>query len=324
MRVGVDGVGAAYARQGCMFERILCPVDFSEYSDAALRVAAALAGRVPVAITLLHVVPPRSTGFLAVEPIYVPPRVVETLYQEKLSSAEGDLEQRAARLRAQCPEGTTVEVDLATGDTLDVIVERAGNHDLVVMGTHGLTGAARFLLGSVSEKVSRAAPCPVLIVPIAEGEETLVPRFRRVMIGIDYGPSAEATARVGAALAEPGGVVELVHAWSPPSLFFGGIDSAEAAALHHATEEQRAGQAERLAATAAVLRLEGVSTETYVANATASEGLLERAGETEPDLIVVGSHSREGLAERVLGTVADRVLRHAGRPVLLVPPPAVD
>jgi nucleotide-binding universal stress UspA family protein len=60
--------------------------------------------------------------------------------------------------------------------------------------------------------------------------------------------------------------------------------------------------------------------ETFVGSGHVIDELLERADEIDADVIVMGAHSRETLVERVLGTVADRVLRHAERPVLLVPP----
>lgn len=304
------------------FERILVPVDFSEYSDAAVRIACALSRRGPTIITLLHVMPERSTGVVAVEPFFVPPRIAETLYQERLASAEADLEAAVGRARAAAFRGTEVEPRMESGDTHIVVRDIARSHDLIVAGSHGLSGAARFLLGSTSEKIAREAPCPVIVTGADSLQPGQVRRFERVLIGIDYAPPSERIARIGAAIADDGAEVELLHVWAPPSQFVLGGDSSVSAEIGAAIEEQRSVQADRLAATAAILNLPGIRTTTFIASGPATAGILDRASEIEADLIVVGTHARETLTEKVLGTVADRVLRHAECAVLLVPPPA--
>src|SRR5690606_13054113 len=87
--------------------------------------------------------------------------------------------------------------------------------DLVVLGSHGAGGVDRFLLGSVVEKVSRSAPCPVLVV--RDGNEG--PRaFTRVIVATDFSPFARAQAEAAQAIAAPSGALELVHVWAPPHL----------------------------------------------------------------------------------------------------------
>ncbi len=306
--------------------RILVPVDFSDYSDAAVRVARALTDkRVGKTITLLHVVAARDTGVVAVEPIYAPPRIVETLYQERWGQAEGELELLEGQVRAAVGPGVEVVSELADGPVAERILEYAAKScDLVIIGSHGLTGAARFLLGSVAEKVSRTARCAVLVTPADSSDSDALPLLRRAVVGIDFSASSVAVARLAAFAvgmeAARGATVELVHAWSPP--FVAPVErglSGTPPELRVAIEQLRAAEAARLGAFAAELNLLGVGVDTFLAEGNAPDALLDRADEVDADLVVIGSHARDSMAEHLLGTVADRVLRHAGRPVLLLP-----
>lgn len=145
-----------------MFTRILVPTDFSEPSDAALDYARALAETFGASLHLLHVIEPsHETGafsneaYIAVEA----PGAYEMLVKEAQSKfAHRVLPTDRARY------GATTEV--MTGTSADTIVEFAADQriDLIVMGTHGRTGIAHLLMGSVAEHVVRDAPCPVLTV----------------------------------------------------------------------------------------------------------------------------------------------------------------
>jgi nucleotide-binding universal stress UspA family protein len=83
--------------------------------------------------------------------------------------------------------------------------------------------------------------------------------------------------------------------------------------------DERTRVAGQLARFGADLGLVGVKVDTHVGVGSPVAELLARATETQPDLIVLGSHAREGIGQRLLGTVADRMLRHAETPVLLLP-----
>ena len=128
-----------------VWKKIVCPVDFSEESRAALRVAADLASRFGASLTLFHA---DATGTLTASE----PQAAGTLAQLK-----ADAEKLGA---------ANVAIDHKPGDPRIVIAEYAqGNgFDLIVMGTHGRTGRARLLIGSVAENVVRSSRVPVLTV----------------------------------------------------------------------------------------------------------------------------------------------------------------
>ncbi len=120
--------------------QILFATDFSETSDVAARTALAYARHFGARLHVLHV------RWMGSDPV-MPPL----------------LEKLAEEFRSIVPVVTAVE----SGVPATQIVRYAEKHaiDLIVIGTHGRTGVARALLGSVAERIVRTAPCPVLTVP---------------------------------------------------------------------------------------------------------------------------------------------------------------
>ncbi|HEY3497903.1 MAG TPA: universal stress protein [Polyangiaceae bacterium] len=149
-----------------MFRRILVPVDYSENSRQSLIFAAKLAAGVGAALDVVHVWD---------RPAYVSDAVmVRRPGQEHCSLAEliEDNAQRDMKeflATVAFPAGLTVEGRLCSGDPVSTLIAEAKSkqHDLVVIGTHGRTGLAHMLLGSVTEKLIRLSPVPVLTLPPA-------------------------------------------------------------------------------------------------------------------------------------------------------------
>jgi nucleotide-binding universal stress UspA family protein len=143
--------------------KVLCPLDFSEYSEHALLYAKAFVQAHAAELLLLHVI---ETPVVYVAPDVVLP--AETLESQRAACTER-LTALAASLREEHTSTTWLLLD---GNPLGLIVEAAQAHevDLIVMGTHGRTGLAHLLLGSVAEAVVRKAPCPVLTVKHPEHE----------------------------------------------------------------------------------------------------------------------------------------------------------
>jgi nucleotide-binding universal stress UspA family protein len=147
------------------FRRILAPTDFSSFSEVGLRAAAELAHRVGARLTLLHVMTEGELEALA--SAHVPRHPVDLIYQD-LEGALMDHYRRIvpAELRRDLSAEPVVAVGIAA---LEIVrTARLKDADMVVMGTHGRTGLARMVMGSVTEQVVRRAPCPVLTVRPAE------------------------------------------------------------------------------------------------------------------------------------------------------------
>lgn len=134
-------------------KKILVPIDGSEYADKAALKAAELAKNYGAKISILNVAQPFSMllGFKSAD--------------EMRADAEKTAEKTAQKLEKQGAKAKAVGV---LGDPADEIVKTAvkGKHDLIVMGSKGLTESQRFLVGSVTQKVVEHSPCSVLVVKI--------------------------------------------------------------------------------------------------------------------------------------------------------------
>lgn len=145
-------------------KRILVPTDFSDPSADALASAMSFASFSGATLDLVHV---------AVESTYAlpPPVDVATVpvdMTKVMARAADNLAAEEGRVRAA---GIKCETATLVGRPEPEIIERARttHADLIVMGTHGRSGLAHALLGSVAERVVQHSPCPVLIVPHRSG-----------------------------------------------------------------------------------------------------------------------------------------------------------
>jgi universal stress protein A len=139
--------------------RILFPTDFSEPAEYAWSYALTFAQEFGAEVHLVHVVtpPPRVTEAYAVN--FDPEQTVKALTAEANASMDRQVE--AAKSR-----GLIFRREVRVGVDYREIIDYATKQDidLIVMATHGRTGLAHVLLGSVAEKVVRKASCPVLTI----------------------------------------------------------------------------------------------------------------------------------------------------------------
>ena len=306
-------------------QRILVPVDFSTPATQAATIAVQLASRHEATVRVLHVDPFPGAATLAVEPVYIPPDFLGGVQADYDRRIQNELETLTRELEKPKGPAVTVETERRMSDVVPGILEEASEwkSDLIVMGSSGLSGAARLLLGSVADKISRRAPCPVLVTRARDREERPARPFQRVLAGIDYSPFARPVARLAAAMVSPGGSLELMHTWSPPylSALNANLGGAGGTKLLDLIERARASEADQLDRFRQSIGLPEATS--YVASGSPANLLLDRADELQADLLVIGAHGRRDLGERILGTVADRVLRHAEISVLLLPEEAL-
>jgi nucleotide-binding universal stress UspA family protein len=272
-------------------------------------------------LTLLNMDPFRSMATMSTEPIYIPPQVFEALRSNHSEVVQTKIDELANGLD-KTDDDPPIHAVVRRGDVVDGIASYAEEHqmDLIVIGAHGLSGAARMVLGSTSEKLSRFAKCPVLIT---RSDEPVSAPFQNALVAVDYSDFSAPCARNAMGVLARGARMELFHAWYEPflaaleqSIGFTGDDVAKA------IEEGRAHQVRQLDAFAAELSLE-IDAHVYLATGSPTTAILDRAHEIGADLIVLGAHGRKGL-EKIIGTVADRVLHNADMPVLLLPIGAIE
>jgi nucleotide-binding universal stress UspA family protein len=140
-----------------LINKILVPIDFSDYSKSALKYAAQIAKFFDASITLVYVV----------EPMIYPADF--SMGQVAIPSTDMHLHERAEeelKTLANSVIDPTIKVDITikTGKPFVEINETAKeiDADLIIIATHGHTGVEHILFGSTAEKVVRKAPCPVL------------------------------------------------------------------------------------------------------------------------------------------------------------------
>jgi universal stress protein A len=147
--------------------QILVPIDFSAPSRAALEHAAGLAERLDATVVVLHTW--EQPSYFGPEGVLIAaPGVVHPGLDEVRRSVERELAQFVAG--AALPAGTDLRV--VSGRPAEAILEAAAEPgiDMIVMGTHGRSGLARMIVGSVAEAVIRHAPCPVLTLRAPQGD----------------------------------------------------------------------------------------------------------------------------------------------------------
>ncbi len=284
--------------------RILVPTDFSPAAEVACRLAARLANHLKAGVILFHALPGvdfvgemgRARGKTHVEVLYDVLARLERWFETVVP----------AELRGFL----SVDVNVEVGEPIPGIAWAAeqSRADLILMATHGRTGLAHLLVGSVTEAALRNISVPVLALRPEQGDRPLT-TVHRILWPTDLSPVSEGAWRYALTLADLlAAEVVLLHVVRPTDL--PGGDQAQARHLAPIRRElehkQQAVRALGLPARQKVVI--GLPAEVIVAEAEA-----EQAG-----LIVVGTHGRSGLPHVLIGSVAEAVIRTAPCPVLAV------
>ena len=298
--------------------RILCPVDLSDCSRAALQHALALARWYEAKVTVLHVfrpVPVVDTAAAALGAgLYAPP----------IALPEVDcaaIERRVAEFVTSTPGAGGVTVHVCEGTNIrEEILRQAdeGGADLLVVGSHGLTGVTRLVLGSTAENVLRHALMPVLIVPAHAGPARAagIP-FTRIVCAVDFEADSYRALRYAFDLAqESDAQLTLLHAVEMPAVHVGAedltydLESARQAVIRNARERLEALVPEAARAYCTV--------HAEVAEGQAHHAILRLAADAGADLIIMGVRSRDAFNVAVFGSHTQAVVRAAPCPVLTV------
>lgn len=285
------------------FAKILCPTDFSPGSEQAVRTAVRMASQANAELVIAHswYLPPPDLASGYVFPANVIQEIVDDS-QRRLDAAVRDAGAAgAARVSGVLRNGP------AWGEIVGLLESQG--FDLCVIGTHGRTGLSRILVGSVAEKVIRHAPCSVLAVR-PDGE---VKPFAHALVPTDFSDSARHALDLAPRLVQPGGAITLLHVIEVPVAYAGeaptpdfarDLDARSAAAL----EEE-------------VARIRRTTTAAITARSRigypGAQTLAALDHDPTIDLVVMGSHGRTGLKRMLLGSVAEKVVRHARCPVLV-------
>jgi nucleotide-binding universal stress UspA family protein len=297
-------------------ERILCPTDYSEFSERALDRAVRLASWFEASVTVVHVLPP-TTWMVTPDAIATVDVQEDFLCAQREAEAE-TLERFVAPYRGR---SVALHTRLLDGDPSRLIQEAALElpADLVVMGTHGRSGFEHLVLGSVAEKVVRRATCPVLTVGRAAIREAEGPLFRRVLCALDLTSASTRTLDVALSLAgENMAQVGVLHVLEVVPGSFGSPGYRELPEVVHMRRQAREGAEEQLHRSVPPEARAFCSVSERVEEGAAWREILRVAEAGDADLIVLGAHSSSLLDRALFGSTVDHVVREARCPVLVV------
>lgn len=292
-----------------MAYQIVVPLDMSDVSESSLPVARALASQIGATIALISVI-----EFSPDFDDFVSPRE----FREDTARLKRELSTYLEGIAATFPD-VPVETVVRVGDPLDEIDNLVDSLDqpLVVMASHGRTGLRRHLIGSVTWRVVHSVSCPVVVVKAgAERTETGGP-IRRVLVPLDGSALAEAALDVvSSVFGEDVAELHLVRVSNP--VLWRGLPAARMG--YYDDDRMRDASASYLRGVAGGLKDRGVRTLFEVREGIVSDAILEAAAEGEVDMVVMATHGRAGLQRVLMGSQAERVLRDAELPVMLVRP----
>lgn len=291
-------------------ERILCPIDFSEFSRAALDQAVALASWYGAELTLMHVI---EVPQIAVDGLSAGNEVIAPL---------PDRDKVADDLRnfARPALGTadvTMDVLVTFGIPPTAIRTHAAHRraDLVVVGTHGRSGFQRFLLGSVTEKILRTIAVPLLIVPPPVNKPETV-AYRTALCAVDFSDESMRGLDYALSLAqETGARIILLHALE------GLLDELDpqhvrrASVLEYLRDAEQEAFARLRDAVPDEARVWSHPVERVV-RGRAYRQILTMAEQENAGLIVMGVRGKGAFNRLVFGSTTEHVVREAPCPVL--------
>jgi nucleotide-binding universal stress UspA family protein len=288
-------------------EKILCPLDFSEFSVKAYDYAQSLAQHYGAKLLLQHVVQPLTATY----PYYAFPDAITEAFWNLDSHAEKKLDEFVAEHQMA---GLHTERFVHNGTVTECVLEFAEKEgvDMIVMGTHGRQGFDRLTMGSVTEKVLRKAHCPVLVVRkpahdfVSPGNATEPVRLQKILLCTDFSDHSSRA---------------LAYALSLAMEY-----NAELTMLH-VLEDMPA--ADDLQATVAdfTRRLEDPVPEearnwckihSAVRIGKPYQQILQMALETETDLVIMGVRGRNAVDLALFGSTTHRVIQLGTSPVLAV------
>ena len=293
-------------------KKILCTSDFSDLANDAIPYGIALANEYGAKLYLCHVIDLTSVA----------------MYGEAITA----FEEQQKRMRtyaldqlSQLMAGKNVDWEplIATGHVADTIAHLAAENDveLVVSANRGRSGLKRLILGSVTGRLMRVLPCPILIVR-SPGPQTLVEqgiRYRRILVGCDFSSDSALAFEYGLSLAQEfQAEFHLAHVIEPAAY----KDLLKSAAQTGGMDERdlREQLNEKLIQMVPEEAHSCCSAKTVLLAGQPHEELTKYALVQDVDLIVMGVRGRSLVENLFVGSTTARTVRDAPCPVLSVRP----
>ena len=299
---------------------ILVPIDFSKSSAPAIQVAKDLARRFSASIHLVHV----HEFFYPMDLLAPVPMSVATFRDDAATRRIRRLKILAKR-NDLAAENCHFMTGVPTFHEICSLARRIAA-DLIVMPTHGYTGLAHLLGGSTAERIVQHAPCPVLVARGASSgkinratiDGNALRSIDTILVPVDFSEASFQAIEYAIEFADRVAARLIVfHAVNLAESFtVNGYGMYDVEALEEAARRDAESQMQKFVGLAKFHR---VQFETVVRIAPAVSEISALAQERDVDLIITATHGRTGLKHLLMGSIAEHVVRHAPRPVLVVP-----
>ncbi len=278
-------------------KRLLMATDLSARSDRALERAVALGREHGAKLTVVHVVDEGLPASLADA-------------QEK--AAKQAIHEHIDRLAASNGPDISVEVFFRRPYVDLLEMSEKTEAEMIILGMHREDAFKDMFRGTTAERVIRGGSVPALLV-----KDRVSGSYRRIMVGVDF--SVYSRRAVGFAVKfVPNGEFHLVHAYDVPFKgFLYGHDTRREVTKQHQLEFKQMID-EEMATFLASVEVTAPTLKPVMQEGTVREVIHRQMGRLEPDLLVIGTHGRTGVAHAFLGSVAEDLLRNPPCDVLAV------
>jgi nucleotide-binding universal stress UspA family protein len=290
-----------------MYSKILVALDGARLAEGILPYVRRLAPALKAQVEFVHVSDPTQPAS-ASQPL---------VYLEKIATSFAGIAETRCTVDRGNPARQIIELATAQPNTL------------IAMATHGFSGAKRWLLGSVAEKVVRAATNDLLLVRPAEDNIDGSAELETLLVPLDGSQLAEQALPGAAELARQLNLAVVLvrvtkHFYTAPPEAFVPLFGANYPNLKQLRDEDRADAYKYLVEQVAALRARGVSEVKPVLMESGVEGaaveLIELIAHTAKPIIALTTHGTSGFGPWLIGSVTERVVRHANAPVLVLRP----
>ncbi len=297
---------------------ILVPTDFSTYANYALKYAVALAKQFGATLHYAHVLDRAALAGVRGNDMWLG----ETESRAIIESMREHATSRMAHLKQIADdEGIASHEHIVLGSPTQEILrlaEKTGS-TLIVMATHGRSGVEHLVFGSVSEKVVRQSPVPVLSVKHPEHEFVkeydLSLEIKRILFPTDFSPYSDKGLPFATSLAKQFDATLVIFHSTEVPIVLPDVMPDSAIQLGPQLEAESRGLVQKMCADITEIKVEG-----EVRVGAAHREICNYASQSGVDLIVIPTHGRSGLGHVLFGSVAEKVVRVARCPVLTIRP----
>jgi len=294
-----------------MYNKLLVPLDGSKTAENVLPYARLLATQLQLPTELLSIVELPMSAVAE-----------KALYLDSIVERAVAVSQEYLNRIAKTFGGADVTVSVEKGNPEELILARAEGEEktLTAMGTHGRSGIGRWLLGSVAEKIVREAKNPLFLVRAKEDAKTEgQAALNSIIVPLDGSTLAERilphaielakALKLKVILVQVFTLKQIIHTYKDYIPDFDALQkSTESGASRYLEEKERQ------------LKREGLEVSSLAAEGEAAETILELAKGAPDSLLAMCTHGQSGIRRWMLGSVTEKVIRHAENPVLAIHP----